>query len=765
MKDVSPTENADGLIVVESSGSIVEHQFGMAINAKAFNLVMSGLYSRPIEAILRELTTNAYDAHRMVGKHETVPFKVVVPTRWDDRFAVRDYGCGMSHELVTTIYSTIYASTKEETNDQVGKFGLGSKTPFAYTDQFSVTVWLDGKKRTYNAYRNAQRIPVIALFSEEDCDHSVAGEEQGTEVSFPVQPKDVNEFRKATQRVMLGFDVKPDIEDGLLIKMTPAGFQGNGWGIFKHDGMDGLLPNSPVARQGCVIYPIDLDALINHAFGTKRNALYAMAGQFLMLDMPIGTIEITPSRETLQYDPTTCENLINAINGVFETIASEVSDKLSACKTLFEAVKTRHSVLSAFNAGTMRAEIASRLVWRNKKVVEHICVNDKGLAILKSHGVDIRIGRTGGASGKAKSLLTYNSSPHYIEYNARNTYTQPKFFYWSGPNAPKGVGYRYVTACQQCGSYNNVFVLPDFTPGGFAEACLRVAFGRPDELVLVDLATVEYEKPDYSKTLATVGVWNGRDKFDSGSGKAPAPDDDDVYYVMTNRGDPLLNEKFISTSTLDKTWDLIRDAGLIKREAKLVNIPASRKDIKNAVPEAWIDYFKFIQDLIDTRMNLDNAAKAQASSSYSSAYGNVHYKWNLLVEDCLKGTPPQEFDPSSIFKNACDMLVAFKAETAGDFKADLRLMDIARVLRQDDKLTSYDPSKYLAKVKSIWDCLNAFYPMLNVVLSEDPAALSFGQKMDYIHMVDASLAGRIKPIEAKNDGDGEEIPLDIAEAA
>ena len=108
-------------------------EFTIKANGKAFRALISTLYENKIQSIVREIWSNALDAHVEAGCAD-VPFSVTFPTMLNPVFIVRDYGVSLEHDQVMRLYTTVFESTKEDTNDATGKFGLGSKSPFAYTD-------------------------------------------------------------------------------------------------------------------------------------------------------------------------------------------------------------------------------------------------------------------------------------------------------------------------------------------------------------------------------------------------------------------------------------------------------------------------------------------------------------------------------------------------------------------------------------------------------------------------------------------------------
>src|SRR3990167_10349443 len=113
---------------VRGSHGITESKlFEIRINAHAFKMLSSGIYSDKITAILREIGCNAADAHIEAGIANK-PFEVKIPNRIDPQFYIRDFGSGLSHDNVMTLYTTYFASTKQDSNDVTGGFGLGSKS-------------------------------------------------------------------------------------------------------------------------------------------------------------------------------------------------------------------------------------------------------------------------------------------------------------------------------------------------------------------------------------------------------------------------------------------------------------------------------------------------------------------------------------------------------------------------------------------------------------------------------------------------------------
>lgn len=278
---ISPTKTAEHVLVDGVAGE--RREFTIKATGKAFRTLIDGLYENKIGALVRELISNGYDSHAAAGISD-VPVMIQAPTQLDPVFKVRDFGVSMDHETIMDLYSTIFESSKENTNDQVGMFGLGSKSPFAYTDTFTVTAFLDGQKRVYIAHISDNDIPQITHVATEQVD-----EPRGVEVTVPVQPQDCRSFKHEIHRNILASDVAP-VVDGLTEETPKPLAEGKGWRIFEDDYGMGRF----AIRQGCVVYPVHNMA--------ARNVNY---GYTVIVDVPIGSVDVTASRESLSLTPET----------------------------------------------------------------------------------------------------------------------------------------------------------------------------------------------------------------------------------------------------------------------------------------------------------------------------------------------------------------------------------------------------------------------------------------------------------------------------
>lgn len=310
------------------SGGNETRGLSISANSKAFRELISGIYSDKAFAICRELFANAVDSHVDAGFPDK-PFDVNVPSVLMPSFSIRDYGTGMSHDLIMNVYSTLFESTKDDADDETsnnftGKFGLGSKTPFAYTDAFQLTSYMDGTMRSYDVFMD-KGIPTITLFMSTETQ-----EPNGVLVSFSVESKDSDDFERAIRKACEGLDVLPNfINSKIMIEVVTPEYEGENWKIFRSaNSYDSKLR----VRQGSVIYPVNPDAII----GINDTNLDAIFGIDMVVHAEIGDLEVSTSREALSYDERTSKNLIALLEATLADLKSQFKDRIDGVKNYSE---------------------------------------------------------------------------------------------------------------------------------------------------------------------------------------------------------------------------------------------------------------------------------------------------------------------------------------------------------------------------------------------------------------------------------------------
>jgi len=300
---------------VQRSSGLQEQGFSIAGNAKAFDILSSKIYTDVPLAIVRELSTNAYDSHVDAGCPEK-PFDVHLPNYLEPWLTIRDYGTGLSPEDVQNVYTTYFKSTRSTSDDFTGCLGLGSKSPFAYTDQFTIIANWNGKQYTYSAFKNESDCPTLATLGEVE-----TSEHNGLEIRIAIKPGDFNTFVEAAKRVYQYFKVKPNIVGATLKfdEQTPE-MEGPGFILYKNPDSYSRSKSLKIL-MGQICYHANLNQMgIGHQLGNQAD---------LVLEMPIGSCSISASREDIHYDKKTTENVLNAMLAAINTIKLEFESRVA----------------------------------------------------------------------------------------------------------------------------------------------------------------------------------------------------------------------------------------------------------------------------------------------------------------------------------------------------------------------------------------------------------------------------------------------------
>lgn len=341
--------------IVENNEVILGNQgetskFKIAASAKAFKILSSGLYKNKIRAIVRELTCNVVDAHKLIDTKE--PFTIKAPTALDPRFVIRDFGPGLDDESIVNLYSTYFASTKAESNDFIGALGLGSKSPFSYTDTFTVVSYNGGMVRGYTAMLDNGEPSLRKTFEEE----MTAEDKNGIEITVPVKIPDISRWVSEIQYVLRTFTEWPHVVKGC---QAPNYFPSEA------DKPTWFSVSSPYEQSGIyalygnIVYPLKEVPGLNRSWMQVNNNV-------VMIRFPLGELDIAASREELSLDETTIKNIINRVDSISKVEMKETIDELNAITNERELLRKLNSFSGvAVNTILGTGEVITGTEWQD----------------------------------------------------------------------------------------------------------------------------------------------------------------------------------------------------------------------------------------------------------------------------------------------------------------------------------------------------------------------------------------------------------------
>jgi len=291
-------------------------QRDVAIGDVAFILDMFAdkVYSNKERAVIRELACNAHDSHVMAGTTD-VPFDVHLPTQLEPWFSLRDYGTGLPDDDIANIYGAIGVSTKRDSNEVIGCFGIGSLSPYSMCDSFTVKSYLDGIVRTYQCMRDEKRQPKVIPLGSAPTD-----EPNGLEVKLTVDGK-VSEFEEEAGHVFMFWEgTLPKINNQHVIRKCQDLRDKY---VFKGDDF-GLTPSwgSMYALMGNIAYkiPNQLDEFDVDGY----------------LKFDLGELEFDTARENLSMTDKTKAALKAKFASVKDSLTKIAVDQIEAEDTPFK---------------------------------------------------------------------------------------------------------------------------------------------------------------------------------------------------------------------------------------------------------------------------------------------------------------------------------------------------------------------------------------------------------------------------------------------
>jgi hypothetical protein len=333
---------------VESSELLEEKLFSIDDLGMIFDILRNKMYSNPILAVCREISCNARDAHREVGKSE-LPIVIHLPNSIEPYYKVKDFGPGISPDRIENVFIRYTASTKRNDNTQLGGFGIGSKTPFSYTDSFSITTNVEGTQYHYTCFIDETKVGKISLM------HSAPTLlPNGTEIQVPVLTKNFAEFAVWTEQACRHWEIKPIIKGGTIDwKNQETILQGKNWLITKHLYNDQFLQ---IIIDG-IEYSLDTNILQKY---TSTKIITECRGN-LLLYFDIGELSLSANREQIYLD----ERTQGLLRGRLEAITAELKDQminqLDALPNLWQAsLFYQHALQSVFHEWKFLGSISWR---------------------------------------------------------------------------------------------------------------------------------------------------------------------------------------------------------------------------------------------------------------------------------------------------------------------------------------------------------------------------------------------------------------------
>lgn len=355
-------------IPIETSENFETKNFGFGDGRVLMIILRSKMYSDPISAVCQEIASNSRDANREVGK-ENRPIKVKMPNRFDETISFIDEGPGISPDRMDNIFILYGNSTKRGDNIQTGGFGLGAKTPFAYTDTFTIlTITEKNGKRTrrqYVAFIDDSQLGALSLLPgvvETD-------EPTGTTISMAVKSDDIDKFKAAIRKVGNYWKVQPIIEGAGTWKWDTHEYlyenEDGDWSLERGHGEPLIIIDGINYRLNKKLIDPNHDGYRYNRDGNNNLVLLNYPAR---LFFSTGELAVTANREDLDYQPDVISKIKARLIEAYEELKIEAESSIKDADNLWEASLLWNGGFSTFKSFIPNPS------WNGKDLVDTITV-------------------------------------------------------------------------------------------------------------------------------------------------------------------------------------------------------------------------------------------------------------------------------------------------------------------------------------------------------------------------------------------------------
>lgn len=272
-------------------------------------LLSSNLYSDPEQSFIREIVSNAWDSHVEAG---TTDVPVIVRFRRNDihwEVTIRDFGTGLSPKRFQEVYCNIGSSTKRESNDFIGGFGIGKYSSLACSNTVYITSYYNGTAFLYVMVKSGNTITTNLVMEKP------TEEKNGVEVTIK-SIRNIEPYRRALRYIVFFPNVYIDGIDSKNNNTKLKKF--NNFAVAS-------CTIDPKILLGNVLYPCNRGMLANES----RDFLDRIEYSGIVIKFDVGEISITPNRESIIYSNDTVTKINKRISDAKKELDGMVAKKCS----------------------------------------------------------------------------------------------------------------------------------------------------------------------------------------------------------------------------------------------------------------------------------------------------------------------------------------------------------------------------------------------------------------------------------------------------
>lgn len=327
--------------ITTNINSTEEEDFSFWDQSIIMTLIQDKMYKKKLYSPIQEILSNARDAVRelhlktitaenldevsaknklkeMYANNPHV--EVTLPNEFMPTLTIRDFGVGINPDRMNVIRK-VGLSTKNKDNFQTGGFGLGLKSIFAYTSQFFIRSYCDGKCYSYIGQKDINQMGKISLVETEASDLP-----NGTEIKIPIQVSDFKSVETSVKTIINYWPTAPKMLDDI----------NETWKSHYQSGLKDFIEYSNgilYANHRYDSYKINL-LVDGIPYKSLDSVKLEMVGQdkayydffnCVYLKFDIGELTLTINREEVEETKENLQSIVNKIKSLFNEVNAEIS--------------------------------------------------------------------------------------------------------------------------------------------------------------------------------------------------------------------------------------------------------------------------------------------------------------------------------------------------------------------------------------------------------------------------------------------------------
>ena len=343
-------------------------------------ILRSKMYKNPIAAICREIASNARDANKEVGNKDPICISIdegnIFEHICESSISFSDKGPGISPERMADVFVNYGASTKRDDNRQLGGFGLGAKTPFAYTDNFTIITIVNGKKYQYVAAIEENNTGKMYHLEK-----TVTDESNGTTIIIPIRKEDIRLFKQELIKATYFWPIKPILNFNYELDIHCTHVQN---GILLKDN-NGLFTSNLYALIDGVPYEVDSDKITPVQFSSYT----------IMLTFKTGTLGISANRESIRYDDSTLKKIQEKYEQFIKNLQEHTQSEIDSAQNYYEAAIKLYKIIQSDEFTKILYDNNIVPSYKGQKVDFHLHLTD-----------DLQLYKSTDSSSNSKKIIT-----------------------------------------------------------------------------------------------------------------------------------------------------------------------------------------------------------------------------------------------------------------------------------------------------------------------------------------------------------------------